>query len=114
MTWWAWVLIWTGLAVLLLATVTLLLWRLFRKAMTLLDDVGTLAERAEFLDIEDMPLPAQTIAVLADVRDIRARESARKAHRARRRSERHRVRIARARRITSVDASTRSWPTDWY
>ena len=114
MTWWGWLLLWSGLVLLLLATVAFLLWWLFRKAMRLLDDLGTLADSAPFREGDDEPLPAQAIAVLADIRDIRAREAARRAHRTQRRSERHRLRMARARRITSVDASTRTWPPNWY
>lgn len=112
--WWGWLLIWTGLVLALLATVALLLWWLFRKAMRLLDDVGELAQTAELLDIDEAELPKPAIAVLADLRDIRAREEARKQHRAQRRSERHRRRMARARRITSVDAAKVPWPADWY
>lgn len=113
--WWGWLLIWTGLVLALLVTLALLLWWLFRKAMTLLDDVGELAEKAEILDVEEVAdLPRPAIAVLTEMRDIRAREEARRAHRARRRSDRHQRRMARARRITSVDASARRWPADWY
>ena len=112
--WWGWLLIWTGLVLALLTTLGLLLWWLFRKAMRLLDDAAELAETAEILDVDEVELPAQTIAVLADLRDIHAREDARRSHRARRRSERHARRMARARRITSLDASTQQWPRDWY
>ena len=112
--WWGWLLIWSGLVLALLATLALSLWWLFRKAMRLLDDVGELADTAGILDIDEAELPRPAIAVLADLRDIRAREEARKAHRAQRRSERHRRRMARARRITSVDAAKVQWPADWY
>jgi hypothetical protein len=112
--WWGWLLIWTGLVLALLVTLGLLLWWLFRKAMRLLDDVDELAGTAEILAVDDVELPRPAIAVLADLRDIRAREEARKAHRARRRSDRYQRRMARARRITSADASARQWPADWY
>ena len=113
--WWGWLLIWSGLVLALLATLALLLWWLFRKAMRLLDDFGELADKAEILDGEEAAdLPRPVIAVLAEMRDIRAREEARRAHRARRRNDRHQRRMARARRITSADASARRWPADWY
>ena len=114
MTWWAWLLIWTGLVLALLAVLALGAWWLFRKAMTVLDDLADLAETSEILGVDEAELPAPTIAVLADLRDIHAREEARKAHRSRRRNDRHRRRLARARAITAVDASTVRWPADWY
>lgn len=113
--WWGWLLIWVGLVLALLVMLVLFAWWLFRKAMRILDDVGELADTAAVFDgIDDAELPHQAIAVLADIRDIRAREEARKAHRARRRSDRYRRRLERARRITSVDASKLRWPADWY
>jgi len=112
--WWGWILIWAGLVLALLVVLALTGWWLFRKALRLLDDVSGLAEKAEILDIDDVELPKQTIAVLADLREIRAREDARLSHRAKRRDERHRRRMQRARRITSADASRQQWPADWY
>ena len=114
MSWWAWLLIWTGLVLALLAVLALGAWWLFRKSMTVLDDVADLAETTEILGVDEADLPAQTRAVLADLRDIRAREEARKAHRSRRRGDRRRRRLDRARRITTVDASQQQWPADWY
>ena len=112
--WWGWIAIWSGLVLVLAATLVLFGWWLFRKAMRLLDDVGGLAEKTELLNFDDSELPRQTRAVLADLRVIRAREDARRSHRARRRGERHRRRMDRARRITSADASQQQWPADWY
>ena len=114
LAWWAWLLIWTGLVLALLAVLALGAWWLFRKSMTVLDDLADLAETTEILGVDEAELPAPAIAVLADLRDIRAREDARRAHRSRRRNNRHRRRLARARAITSVDASKRQWPADWY
>jgi len=111
--WWGWLLIWTGLVILLLGTLALFGWWLFRKAMGLLDDVGSLADKLEILDFEEAEMPRQTRAILVDLRDVHAREDARRGHRARRRSDRHRRRMERARRITSADASQRQWPADW-
>ena len=112
--WWGWLLLWAGLVLALLVMLALFAWWLFRKAMRLLDDVSELATTAEILAVDDVELDRPAIAVLADLRDIRAREDARRAHRSRRRNDRHRRRLARARAITSVDASKRQWPADWY
>lgn len=111
--WWGWLLIWAGLVLGLVATLALFAWWLFRKAMSLLDDAGMLATKVEILEVGDSELPQQTRAVLADLRDVRAREAARRARRSRRRSDRHRRRMQRARRITSADASQQQWPADW-
>lgn len=112
--WWGWIAIWGGLVLALVAMLALFAWWLFRKALRLLDDVGELAGRAEILAIDDAVLDKPTIAVLADLRDIRAREDARRAHRTTRRRDRRENRLARARRITKLDASQQQWPADWY
>lgn len=113
--WWGWLLIWTALVLALVATLGLLTWWLFRKGFRLLDDLGELADTAAVFDrVGEAELPPQAIAVLADIRDIRAREEARTFHRSQRRNERHRRRLERARRITALDASKVRWPADWY
>ena len=109
--WWGRIAIWGGLMIVLLATVGLLLWWLFRKAITLLDDASALADAG--LD-EEVELPKPVIAVLAEMRDIRAREDARRSHRRQRRTEKHRRRLSRARTITSAEASQQQWPAEWY
>ena len=109
--WWGWIAIWGGLVITLLATIGLLLWWLFRKAMTLLDDATALAD-AGFDDEAELSKPV--IAVLAEMRDIRAREAARRSHRRQRRTEKHRRRMSRARTITSAEASQQQWPAAWY
>ena len=111
--WWGWIVIWGGLVLALLAMLALFAWWLFRKGLRLLDDVADLADAGAVLEFEDAEMPKQAIAVLADARDIRSREEARKAHRANRRRLRHERRMARARRITSPEAAHREWPADW-
>ena len=113
MAWWGWLLLWTGLALALLITLGLFALWLFRKFLTLVDDVADLAERSALLEVDDPVLVSPQIAVLAEVRDIRDRERARKAHRGELRRQRHDRRMARARRITDPAASQREWPTDW-
>lgn len=111
--WWAWTLIWTGLAVALLIMLGLFAWWLFRKFMRLLDDLADLADRSALMQIDDPVLVKPKPAVLEDLRVIRERENARKSYRVALKRERHERRLARARRITSVDASKRDWPADW-
>lgn len=113
MSWWAWVLIWTGLVLALLVMLALFAWWLFRKAMRLFDDAFELADTVAVLEVGDGELPRQQLAVLADMREIRRREDARRAHRAERRRLRRERRLTRARRITAVDAGTVEWPSDW-
>lgn len=114
MPWWAWIAIWGALVLALVVMLGLLAWWLFRKSLVLLDDVADLASASGVLEVSDAPLPRPVIAVLADVRDIRAREEMRRAHRAQRRRDRHERRMSRARRITSVDVTRHKWPADWY
>jgi hypothetical protein len=113
--WWGWILILVGLVLLLVGMLALMAWRLFRKGLRLLDDVGELAARAGVLaGVDDTVNVRPAIAVLAEMSDIRAREEARAFHRRERRRLRHDRRMARAKRITSVDASRAPWPADWY
>lgn len=114
MPWWSWVLIWFGLGLVLLLTLGLLAWWLFRKFLVLLDDLTELADRASLLETADPEIVRPQLAVLAEVREVRAREDARRFRRAERRRMRRQARLDLARRITSVDASARQWPADWY
>ncbi len=113
-SWWGWVLIWVGLVLTLLVMLGVIAWWLFRKGLVLLDDVANLAERGALVDVAEPDLIRPQLAILASVSDVRAREDARRQHRSERRLLRRRARLDRARAITSVDASTRQWPQDWY
>ena len=112
--WWGWLSIWGGLVLALLAMLALFAVGLFRKGIRVLDDLGELAGRLELLEVDETPLTRQPLAVLADPRDIRAREDARRGYRARRRSDRHARRMARARAIVTVNAASARWPSEWY
>jgi hypothetical protein len=112
-TWWGWLLIWTGLALGLLAMLALSAWWLFRKSLRLLDDVSALADKTSILDIDEPVLPRHQIAVLAELREIRRREDARREHRADRRRAKREGRMARARRITTLEAARGPWPREW-
>jgi biopolymer transport protein ExbB/TolQ len=112
--WWGWLLIWVGLVLALLVMLAAGAWWLLRKGMGVLDAAAELAEATAVLEVDDSGLPRQQRAVLAELRDIHRREDARRAHRTERRRLRHERRMARARRITRVDATTVRWPDDWY
>jgi len=114
MTWWSWIIIWVGLALALVAVLGFSAWWLFRKSLGLLDELGELAGRLEVLAVDDIEHVRPAIAVLQGASVIRAREDARRFHRRERRRLRHDARIARARRITSVDTAATQWPADWY
>lgn len=114
MPWWSWVLIWTGLVILLLVVLGLAAWWLFRKFLALLGDVATLADRASLIDPSQAELVRPQLAVLAEVSAVRAREDARRAHRTQRRESRRAARRARAARIIGVDAFRVQWPARWY
>jgi hypothetical protein len=111
--WWVWLIVWVVLGLGLLALLGLSAWWLFRKFLVLTGDLADLAETLVVLEPDDAGIARPELAVLADVRDIRAREEARRFHRSTRKRERHDSRIARARRITAVDAAMQQWPSDW-
>ncbi len=112
--WWGWLLIWTGLVLTLLVVLGLMAWWLFRKSLVLLDDLATLAETTAALEADEAELVPPRLAVLTPAIEIRAREEARQFHRRERRRRRIEARLARARRITRVDATQVEWPADWY
>ena len=113
--WWGWIAIWVGLVLVLVAMLALFGWWLFRKGMVVLDDLEDLADiTARLEEVNDIPPPRARPAVLDDLRDVRAARAARVARRNTRRSNRYDRRMARAKRITTVDATTVRWPQDWY
>lgn len=112
--WWGWLLIWSGLVLALLVMLALFAWWLFRKSLVLLDDLAALADTTAALDGDDAELVPPRLAILTPALEIRAREEARKFHRRERRRRRVEARLARARRITRVDATAVRWPADWY
>jgi hypothetical protein len=79
--WWGWLLLWAGLVLALLALLAGFAWWLFRKFLTLLDDVADLADRSSVLETAESELVRPELAVLAEVSAVRAREDARRYHR---------------------------------
>lgn len=114
MPWWAWVIIWSLLVIALLAVVAVSAWILFRKGLGVLDALAQLAGTTAVLEAEERALTPPQRAILGDLRRIREREDARRFGRAERRRLRHERRLARARRITNVDATRVEWPADWH
>ncbi len=110
---WVWPVIWIALSTGLLVVLAASAWVLFHKAIGVMDALSELADRSSLLDVGEIEHVGPTIAVLAAARDIRAREEARRTHRAERARARYERRMARARRITSLDATQRDWPADW-
>lgn len=107
MPWWSWVLIWTGLVVLLLAVLivgALYLWRKLRAATAELERLSEL--ESEFADLVAQRVPEYTprrLALLRDRDEVRAeRELAVEAADDRRSARRER-KLARARALTHAD-----------
>jgi hypothetical protein len=110
--WWGWLLIWTGLVLLLLATLAFFVWRLVKRFFVLLDDADTLLQKTSMLDdavaIDDRrPLNA----VLEESAAVRARFAARMERRSNRRHARRKARIERAKMITTADIEMKEWPS---
>lgn len=112
--WWGWLLIWAGLVLGMLAMLGASAWWLFHKSLVLLDDLGDLASRTELLAVDDTEHVRPPIAVLSGIGDVRAREHARRDHRAEVREAARERRLQRARQITRLDASRQRWPAAWY
>ncbi len=112
--WWGWLAIWGSLSLGLLAMLALFAWWLFRKFLTLADDLGDLAETMELLTPDDAPPARPALAVLAPYRDVYAARQVQRFRASERSRVRHEQRIARARRITGVDATSTRWPDGWY
>ena len=112
--WWGWLLIWAGLVVALMAMLAVFAYTLFRKFLGLLDEFADLADLADIPPMDAAVLGPIPLAVLADPREVTARERARLAHRQRRRADRHDARIARAHANGSIDINRTRWPADWY
>ena len=110
--WWGWLLIWLALGLGSIAMLTLFAWRLFRAGLGLLDDLADLTDKLDILDDAEHThdRSATNLAVLADPRDVRAREASRVAARRQRRGARQEQRMARAVEIGSVDVASTEWP----
>jgi hypothetical protein len=111
--WWGWVLLWTGLVLVLVGVLVGCAWWLFRKSLVLLDDLGHLAERASVLEVDEPTLVRPIPAVLRPLSAVQRREDERQRHRTERREERRQARLDRARRITRTDPLSLAVPEEW-
>lgn len=111
--WWGWLLIWVGLVLILIVMLGVIAWVLFRKAMVLMKDLSDVVDKTSMLDVESGKLSKPQIAILTDMAEIRDRHEAQKRHRADLKLARHERRIARAKSITTRDASGMQWPKEW-
>lgn len=111
--WWSWIAIWGGLAVLLLAMLVLLAVILFRKGMRVFEALDELAGKTEILDRVGAVAEGQTVqlAILEGRVSVAKRRDQVRAAAEARKAARHDARIARAKALTRVDASTREWFT---
>ncbi len=112
--WWGWLTIWGSLTLVLIAMLALFAWWLFRKFLTLMNDLGDLAESAELLTPDDAEHTHPARAMLTPFREVYAARELERVRAAERKRIRHDKRMARARRITGLDAATVHWPDDWY
>jgi len=111
MPWWSWLIIWTCLVLALLAMLVVSAWWLFRKAVAVFDELGTLAAKSELLDaaVTEFDEQREEMAILQKLSDVQARRrQVRDAAHARREARRE-TRLARGRALTRVDANSRRW-----
>jgi len=111
MPWWSWLVIWTSLVIALIIVLVVAAWRLFRKAVAVFNDLGTLAAKAELLDAAAPKFDEQQaeIAILQKLPDVRARRHRVHEAAAARRDARRISQLARARALTGFDAHSRQW-----
>ena len=111
MPWWSWLVIWTCLVIALIIVLVVAAWRLFRKAVAVFDELGTLAAQTELLDAAGSKFDEQQteIAILQKLSDVQARRRRVREAAAARRDARHGSRLARGRALTRFDANSRQW-----
>jgi hypothetical protein len=111
MPWWSWLVIWTCLVLALIVMLVVSAWRLFRKAISVFDELGTLAEKTELLDASLTELDEQQtdLAILQKFTEVRARRGRARDAATARRDARHAARVIRGRAIIRVDANSRQW-----
>ncbi len=109
--WWGWLVIWVCLALALLAVLAISAFRLFRKGIAVLDELETLAEKTDILEqvADEADDTRHQLAILAGAEETRRRRSLVRDAALERKAVRHDSRMARARKITRVDTSTRAW-----
>jgi hypothetical protein len=111
MPWWSWIIIWVLLALALIGMFVVSGIRLFRKGVAVFDELEILASKLDVLDAASDAAEESRVqlAILAGSEETRRRRALVREAALDRREARHDARIARGRRITTVDASTRRW-----
>jgi hypothetical protein len=111
MPWWSWLIIWVVLVLALLAMFAAMAYRLFRKGVAVLTELERLGEKTEILQRVDEAVEERhaQLAILAGAAEMRRRRELVRAAALDRKAARHDARIARAKALTRVDASTREW-----
>jgi len=109
MPWWSWVLIWVGLALLLLGVLAACGWMLFKKTMTAFHALGELADKTERLGAASDELREERFvpSVLKPRAEVSEAYSSLQQVRQTRKDDRHEARLARGRLLTSADATRR-------
>ena len=105
MPWWSWVVIWVVLVVALLGMLTLFGFRLFRKLMATLDELGRLADKTELLHRRSEELREERFqpAAFADAGALRAAHEQDIADRERRRQARRDSLVKRGKLLVKAD-----------
>lgn len=115
MAWWSWVLIWGVLLLGLLAMLVLLLWRLFRKGLLVLEELSALLARSGELDAAADALAGARVdeefepAVLQKRAEVATLRAELVRLRARRKEAHRKVRVRRGKVLVSTDATQRTW-----
>lgn len=105
MPWWSWVVIWVVLVLALLGMLTLFGFRLFRKLVATLDELGKLADKAELLQRRSEELGEKRFrpAVFADAGALRSARDQDLADRERRRQARRDSLVKRGKLLVHAD-----------
>jgi hypothetical protein len=106
MNWWSWILIWLALAVLLVGTLVYFGWRLFRKGVAVVEELGRLTDKVDLLqrNVEKLSPETPSNAILDGYSAVATRRDREKHRRSTVRQLRRETRLQRGRLITSSNA----------
>ena len=106
MHWWSWILIWLALAILLVGTLAFFGWRLFRKGVSVIEELSVLTDKVDLLqrNVEELTLDVPPNAILDGYPAVADRRDRERHRRATMRQLRRDTRIERGRLITAPQA----------
>jgi hypothetical protein len=106
MHWWSWILIWLGLAILLVGTLAFFGWRLFRKGVAVVDELERLTDKVDLLqrNVDELSVEKPRNAILDGYSAVANRRDREAERRASMRQLRRDARLARGRLITAPQA----------